>query len=456
MFTRIVVFSVLALPLTAQWQAIGPFGGAAAVVQADPHRPDTVLAATSNALIFRSVNAGDQWEPVPFPAQLHGVLHAFLVDPNHADVYWAGLSGDSPANSGLFMSADAGATWTSVPSLRGKEVWSIAIWGQSSRVIAVGTHGGVYITRDGGESWKLISSPANREMEVVVSLAFDPVESNILYAGTPHLPWKTSDGGLSWRPVPNGMLDDSDVFSINADPRRPQLVFASACSGIYSSPDGGGSWKKLTGAQGASYRTYFVSPDPRQPETVFAGTTHGLVKSTDGGQTWRKLSDHLTRYVAFDQHHPGRIFVATDDDGVERSDDEGETLIAMNNGFCNRHLPSLAVAGRELYTNTIYAAEGGVLRFQPERGGWDSLAQGTRLLGEQVFKLVADSTHASRFFAATYNSLLVSADSGMNWAKLPSPDHSRVTALLGPDTSATFMLLATETGLYRSTDAGKS
>jgi photosystem II stability/assembly factor-like uncharacterized protein len=441
----------------AGWQALGPFGGAVAIVQVDPHHSDTVLAATNNALLFKSTNAGVQWDALPFPAQLHGVLHALVLDPNQPDTYLVGVSGDAQVNTGLFRTTDAGATWTLVPGLAGKEVWSIAIWPQDSKVIVVGTHGGVYLTRDGGETWKLASDTSNREMDVVVSLAFDPADSNTIYAGTPHLPWKTSNGGVTWYSVHTGMLDDSDVFSINVDRVQPQRVFASACSGIYNSVNGAKSWTKLTGARGASYRTYFVSQDPRHRETVFAGTTHGLVRSTDGGQTWQQLSTHLTRYVSFDLREERRIFVATDDDGIERSDDEGQTLTAVNQGFCNRHLPSLTVAGGALYTNTVYETDnGGIFRLDVGRG-WEQVAPASRLLGQQVLALVPDGADPAHLYAAAYSSVLVSADSGKNWASVPTAfGKSRVTALLGPDSASRFILAATENGLFRAADGAKT
>ena len=427
------------------------------MVQVDPHHPDTVLAATSNALLFRSADAGEHWQSVHFPAQLHSVLHAFIVDTNSPDTYLIGVSGDSPENTGLFRTSDAGATWTLLPGLHGKEVWSIAIWPHDSKVIAAGTRGGVFETRDSGDNWKLISSPSNREMEVVVSLAYDPVDSATLFAGTPHLPWKTNNGGVLWRPAHTGMIDDSDVFSINIDEASPQRVFASACSGIYNSLNGGALWTKLTGAPGASYRTYFVKQDPREPETVFAGNTYGLERSTDGGKTWRQLSSHPARFVAFDPHHPRRIFVATDDGGIERSDDEGETLQAVNEGFCNRHLPALTVAGDSLYTNTLYEpANGGIFKFEAAGNRWENVAPASRLLGQQLLELVPDGSNPARLYAAGYTALLVSGDAGKSWAPLPAAfGGSRVTALLGPAVDSRYILAATENGLYRSKDNGK-
>src|SRR5439155_1710156 len=83
-------------------QSIGPFGGSAAVVEVDPHRPGTVLAATSNALLFRSINNGDSWTRVPFPAELRASLHAMVIAPG-TGVYLVGLADDTHQHSGILQ-----------------------------------------------------------------------------------------------------------------------------------------------------------------------------------------------------------------------------------------------------------------------------------------------------------------------------------------------------------------
>ena len=92
---------------------------------------------------------------------------------------------------------------------------------------------------DRGATWRRISAATDPEMQDITALAFDPADTNVLYAGTPHLPWKTTDGGATWHSISTGLIDDSDIFSIRVDPNHPQLVFASACSGIYRSDSGG-------------------------------------------------------------------------------------------------------------------------------------------------------------------------------------------------------------------------
>ena len=121
----------------------------------------------------------------------------------------------------MLRSADGGLSWQSVAAFANLQVRAIAIFRGNSQLIAAGTDTGIFQTSNGGITWDRISPAANRELQPVVSLAFDSKDRNTIYAGTPHLPWKTSDGGVTWRSIHTGMIDDSDVFSIVVDRNRP-------------------------------------------------------------------------------------------------------------------------------------------------------------------------------------------------------------------------------------------
>ena len=151
----------------------------------------------------------------------------------------------------------------------------------------------------------------------MVSLAFDPADVKILYAGTPHLAWKTINGGRTWQPIHKGMEEDSDIFSLDVNVKRRSHLFAGACSGVYRSVDGGSTWTSLEHELGGQFRTYVVRSAPNSPEVVYAGTNLGLMMSRDSGANWHRLSDTRARSLAFDPTDPQRIFVATDE-GVVR------------------------------------------------------------------------------------------------------------------------------------------
>ncbi|HEU5020880.1 MAG TPA: hypothetical protein VFT60_03280, partial [Bryobacteraceae bacterium] len=248
--------------VSASWLATGPFGGDADIVRTIPHLKGEVVAGTHNGLIFVSHNGAASWKNLPFPAQFSGVLHALEIDPNSADTWYAGVESEIGRISGVYKTADRGKTWKQLPGTVGIGVWSLALFPGDTSVIAAGTSTGVFISRDAGATWKHITRDGDTEIRPVVSLAFHPTKSEILYAGTTHLPWRTMDGGASWQSIHTGMIDDSDVFSIQVDAANPSHVMASACSGVYNSMDGGGRWSHLETPRGA-FRTHFVAIDPR-------------------------------------------------------------------------------------------------------------------------------------------------------------------------------------------------
>jgi photosystem II stability/assembly factor-like uncharacterized protein len=430
---------------------MGPFGGPAAVVQADRQHPGHVLAATSNAQLFRSADAGATWDVIPFPAELRATLHAFVVDQRTPGVLLAGLTSSTREYSGIFRSADGGRSWKRLSDPNLKEVWSIALWSRDSSVIAAGTLEGVFLSRDGGANWTPLQSPGTPDPKPVVSLAFDPLDADIIYAGTPHWPWKTTDGGKSWTPIHTGMIDDSDIFSIIVDSRRRDTVFAGACGGIYRSLDGGNKWTRLREAQGASERTYQVIQHPTKPSVLLAGTALGLVRSTDNGATWRQLSTQSTRAIAFDPSVSDRLFVAAAD-GLSRSDSLGDNLQPANRGFSNRRVTSLAVSENVVFAAARETTGNFILRRTGEDEAWEPLSSPPA----DPFNVVkiASADGAAVYIVAS-DSLLPLPVGSQRSNRIPwTSSGSRLVDLLlaGPD-GRTF-LVATEDGLYQTTDAG--
>src|SRR6185437_13545558 len=299
-------------------------------------------------------------------------------------------------------------------------------------VIAAGTSAGVFISHDGGATWKHITKDGDTELRPVVSLAFHPTESRILYAGTTHLPWRTMDGGASWESIHTGMIDDSDVFSIQVDAKNPSHVMASACSGVYNSMDGGGKWTHLETPRGA-FRTHFVAIDPRHEGVVFAGTTDGLLKSVNGGHAWRKVSAFSVHSLAYDSGLDGRIFFAASSGtatpgGLMVSNDEGNTLRESNTGFTNRNFTTLTGSGLALYSSSVYeAGTGGAYRTENFAARWEH-ASGPA--GDELVRMASAPDDAKRVYAAGYHGLFESRDSGQHWTARKMPSDSPVTSLM--------------------------
>ena len=455
---RLFAAMLLAAAAHAQWHPVGPFGGAAEVVRADPNHPGTVLAATRDGLLYRSTDSGASWAHLAFPAELSGTLHVLEIDRRRPGVWYVGIESDIAWNSGLYRTVDGGASWTLLPGLKGKAIWSLAIWEINAQVMAAGAADGIFLSRDGGENWRRISPQENAELRPVVALAFDPVHSEVLYAGTTHLPWRTIDGGATWQSIHDGMLDDSDVFSISVNPSRPPIVYASACSGAYRSITAGKQWTRLATPVGA-FRTYLVTLDPRRPDTVFAATSAGLLKSSNSGAAFHKVSGASVKSIAFDLSRPGWMYFASTTAGLMVSTDGGETLRESNRGFANRTVTGFSGAGSLLYVSTAYDTGAGGLYVSSDLGAHLLPAGGAGLTGHQNLLLTAAMPGRPRVvFAAAYQGLWKSSDSGRSWAEVAAPGNGSLTALAAVERKAAgepdSLLAGTSSGLFLSLDDG--
>ena len=402
----------------AEWTSSGPFGGAAEIVRVSPLEPGLVLAGAANGLLYRSRNGGASWSHLAFPAQLAGTLHDLAIDPRVRGVWYAAMESDNRAIAGLYKTEDGGARWRPLDGLRGHSVWSLALWPADPHWVAAGTSDGIFLSGDSGASWTRLSPESNTELRPVVSLAFDPADRRILYAGTLHLPWRTRDGGASWQSIHDGMIDDSDVFSIAVEAHAPESVFASACSGVYRSQNGGAAWSRLNTPHGA-FRTYLVALDPAHPGVVFAATSAGLLRSADRGAAWITVTPHAVKSMAFDPANPQKIFLASTTGGLLVSRDGGRTVAEFNTGFVNRNFTAVATSGATLYAASVYEpASGGLFRSRNRGLRWDRVAAPE---GENIVRLAAAPDHPEVVYAAGYQAIFRSSDGGDTWSKPSAP-----------------------------------
>jgi photosystem II stability/assembly factor-like uncharacterized protein len=211
-------------------------------------------------------------------------------------------------------------------------------------VFLAGSLTGVYRSSDNGVTWERITPAHHDDLRNFDSVAFDPRDDNIIYAGTYHLPWKTVNGGKNWTNIKAGMIDDSDVMSIIVDANNPQNVHATACSGIYHSVNGAETWTKYQGIPFVFRRTQLIRQDPRDPNVLYAGTTSGLWKTTNE-KDFKRITpgDWVINAILIDPKHPDRLILGTEREGVQISENAGATFTSANVGFHHQHILDVAM-----------------------------------------------------------------------------------------------------------------
>ena len=336
------------------WQSIGPPGGDVISLAISKH--GTVYLGAADGHIFASTDAGQHWAlRGRVSARQDAVIQKLLVDTRDENQLFAAVwFQDVRQGGGLYHSGDAGTTWT-LAGLPGEIVRAVEQSPSAAEIFVAGTRSGVFRSTDSAQSWRRISPSDDPELRNVDSLAIDPRSPETIYAGTYHLPWKTSDAGSTWNAIATGWIDDSDVMSLRVDSASPARIFASACSGIYRSENAGVLWTKLQGIPYSSRRTPAIVQDSRDARVLYAATTEGLWITRDAGESWTRATPR--EWVVNDlvvipnagnsQGVSSRILLGTEGQGILLSADGGGTFTPANEGFSHRIVAALVSAPQD-------------------------------------------------------------------------------------------------------------
>jgi photosystem II stability/assembly factor-like uncharacterized protein len=447
-------------PCNAQeWRSIGPWGGSVTSIASDRHLPGHLLASGRGCLLYFSKDAAAQWSLLRLPREMSCEIAATLIDPNNPLHFLVGVTGSSKA--GLWESRDGGNTWTPHAAFASLSVRALASSASNPAEIVAGSSRGVFLSLDSGGEWRRISDPGNAQLVGITAAAIDPHDEKTIYAGTPHLAWKTSDQGKSWISIAEGMIDDSDIFSIFVDPDRAGYLLASACSGIYRSSDGGNTWHKVAGIANTYRRTHVIAQDPGEASILYAGTTLGLLRSNDSGTTWRQVSGIQVNSLTFDAGDRHRLYIASED-GIWTSADRGENLNPVNSGFVARSIRSAAeLSGNRLFTIDSEVGDGTAV-FESNDGGetWNRI----EAAGLDGIHLTHIAGFSDILVASDANRVYLSKDDGRSWTAIVTSsglsDNELQSARINQvqivgRSGQPLILTATDQGLFESGDLGK-
>jgi len=412
------------------WQMTGPFGGDVTALSIDPRNADIILLGTNDGQIYRSKDGGEIWRRIRPGINASGfIVTAILFDYEKPGIIYAGvravtLIGEQTKGGSVFVSEDNGENWREFEGMHGRAVRGLVQSVKDPAVLVAATLDGVYRTMNRGQSWERITPANDPELRGFHSVALDPRDVDIIYVGTIHLPWKTHDGGRTWKLAGNkvnGVIEDSDIMAIHIDEANPDTVLMSACSGIYRSLDASATWTKIQGIPYTSRRTHVIYQHPTKPEVIFAGTTEGLWLSTNGGKpdSWQRVTSLrlVINAVAIHPARPDRVFLGTQDRGVLISIDGGESYDASNAGFISRQVRTVMADYKErgrVYSGVIFdSVNSGV--FISENGGltWQQSMGGMGV--RDVYSLLQSPAKPETIYAGTNHGLFRSDDQGRNW-----------------------------------------
>ena len=305
-------------------------------------------------LAFRSIG----------PSAAGGRVTAVVGLADDPKTYYLGAAG-----GGIWKTSNGGATWT--PLWDGQPVQSIgaiAIAPSDHKIVWVGTGeanprndvmagDGVYVSRDGGRTWKNAGLRATRH---IASVLIDPTNPDRVLVGALGDPFSdsqdrgvylTTNGGKTWTKTLYAGLS-SGVSDMVMDPHDPRVVFAGIWQfrrrpwtfdsggphdGLYRSKDGGATWSRVSGhgfptGELGRIGLAIAPSDSRRVYALVQSSGGFLWRSDDGGADWTRTSANTLidqrpfyfSHIAVDPTNPSKIWSVSE--LISVSADGGKTF----------------------------------------------------------------------------------------------------------------------------------
>lgn len=269
----------------------------------DPRASDTVLACVPGKLwsdspdrgLYKTTDGGKTWKLALKGGNLSTGCGDVARDPANPDVLFASLwdfrrsgwtfrsGGDGPeaaSGSGLYRSADGGATWDEVtatanPGFPAEPFGRIAVAvapSDAQRVYAFveSTSSALFVSKDGGKTWA--RGDDSRWMVwrpfYFANLIVDPKDADRVFKTDGAL-IRSEDGGNSFSVVGGFGGMHGDVHDVWVDPANTSHVVAGDDGGLFHSYDGGNQWWKAYNLPISQF--YHVSVDRADPYNVYGG-----------------------------------------------------------------------------------------------------------------------------------------------------------------------------------------
>lgn len=315
--------------------------------------------------IYKSLDGGKNWLLMGLEKTRH--IHRVIIHPTNPDIVYAAAIG-SPwgehKERGVYKTINGGETWTKILYTNPKSGAADLVMDPQNpnKLIAAmwehkrdpwffssgGEGSGMYITYDGGETWKQKTSeeglPDGELGRIGIAIAQNKPE--IIYAlieANKNGLYKSMDGGDTWKLVSENMDEIGNrpfyYAEIYVDPQNENRLF-SIFTYVNVSEDGGKSFNQLMPAYGVSNG---IHPDhhawwihPTNGNFMVDGNDGGMNITKDGGSTWRFIGNLPVAqfyHINVDNEIPYNVYGGMQDNGSWR----GPAYIWRSQGIRNSY-----------------------------------------------------------------------------------------------------------------------
>jgi hypothetical protein len=317
------------------WTTTTTSVGRVLALRVDPVTQTTIYCGSLDSGVMKSTNSGLNWFAVN-----NGInskrIQSLAVSPSSPLTVYAGTDSLGGSTSGVYKTTDGGTTWTfSNTGIAQKSIQYIVVNPTNPNIVFIGvfnalansTHG-IYKSTDGGVTW-VPSTTGLGTNKNILSMAINPLNGNVVYAGTsldpatsmgPTFVYRTNDGGTTWflasTGLPNTATDNNPVRELSISRSDTATVLAalffnSTTGGAWLTTNGGGSWVSrstgLPSVAGNLLRACIIRPGSSTEFYVGIdnATTGGVYRTTNAGVSWvvfnggSVLTNYATRTFTF-------------------------------------------------------------------------------------------------------------------------------------------------------------
>ncbi len=310
--------------------------------------------------VYKSIDGGKTWTHLGLEESER--INRIVLHPTNPNIAYVGVVGKTwgeHPQRGVFKTEDGGRTWKKIlyvnkntgctelvmdPSNPNKlfaAMWDHRRWPWFFR--SGGPGSGLYMTKDGGNTWKhLTSKDGLPEGELGrIGLAISLSQPNIVYAlveAKKSALLKSEDGGETWKVVNDDPRIARRPFyfaNIRVDPELPNRIY-NLHSFVQVSDDGGKTFKTLIRYRDIHPDFHAMWINPNDPTHIIVGNDGGVAISYDRGKTWRFVSNlPLAQFyhINVDMETPYNIYGGMQDNGSWR----GPSEVWENGGIRNHH-----------------------------------------------------------------------------------------------------------------------
>ncbi len=345
-----------------------------------------------------------------------------------------------------------------------------------------------------GMKWRLVGPFRGGRVLAVTGVVGDPY--TYYFGGVAGGVWRTTDGGITWIPLTDKQPFAS-IGSIAVAESNPGVIYVGtgeSClrgnisygNGVYKSTDGGKTWIYI-GLKDTQHIAK-VLVNPRNPDLVYVAalghaygpnSERGVYRSTDGGKNWEKVlyKDEKTGAIdlTFDPHNPNVMFAALYEvqrtpwslssggpgSGLYRSVDGGTTWKRLEgSGLPSGIMGRIGVSVSGADSNRVYALieakEGGLFRSDDGGDAWSKVNDDQRLTQRAWYftHIFADPRNADTVYMLN-TGLFRSTDGGKSLNLLPAPHGDHHGLWIDP-ANPRRMINGNDGGATISVDGGKT